>query len=283
MTQPGFQTTPPPCSTAKLSFPNPHTLLVTLSRPQSLNCINSQGHHDLHNIFTWLDNEPSLRIGIITGEGRAFCAGADLKEANQINTSNTPRGEPSPSGFGGLSRRRGKKPVIAAVNGLALGGGCEIVANCDIVLAAPSAVFAFPEVKRGLVAIAGALPRIARVVGRMRAMEMALTGRTVGADEARSWGLCNAISERDGDGLGVEGGVVKMAVKWAEVICGNSPDSVVTSKAGIELAWDGIGAEEGSQRLVEGMWKKMEGKENMKEGVRAFVEKRRPRWVDSKL
>jgi len=158
-----------------------------------------------------------------------------------------------------------------------------MIVNCDIVLASPSAVFALPEVKRGLVAIAGALPRLARVVGRMRAMEMALTGRTVGAEEAKGWGLCNAVSERDGDGIGVEGGVVRMAVKWAEEMCKNSPDSIVTSKEGIELAWEGIGAEEGSQRLVDGLWKKMEGKENMKEGVRAFMEKRGPRWVDSKL
>ena len=155
--------------------------------------------------------------------------------------------------------------------------------NCDIVLASPNAVFALPEVKRGLVALAGALPRLARVVGRMRAMEMALTGRTVAAEEARAWGLCNDISEKDGDGMGVEGGVVSLALQWAEQICANSPDSVVTSKEGIELAWEGIGVEEGSQRLVDGLWKKMEGKENMKEGVRAFVEKRGPRWVDSKL
>ena len=117
----------------------------------------------------------------------------------------------------------------------------------------------------------------------MRAMEMALTGRSLAAKEAREWGLCNAVCERDGDGIGIEGGVVQLAVKWAEEIYNNSPDSVVTSKEGIELAWDGIGAEEGSQRLVDGLWKQMEGKENMKEGVRAFVEKRRPLWVESKL
>lgn len=81
-----------------------------------------------------------------------------------------------------------------------------MIANCDIVLASPSALFALPEAKRGVVAVAGALPRLARVIGRMRAMEMALTGRNVGADEAKAWGLCNAVSEKDGDGL-VEGGV----------------------------------------------------------------------------
>jgi len=184
------------------------------------------------------------------------------------------------SGFGGISRRRGRKPIIAAVNGLAHGGGCEIVVNCDMVLASPSAVFALPEVKRGVAAIAGALPRLARVIGRMRAMEMALTGRNVSAEEARSWGLCNAISEKDGDG---PGGVVQLAVSWALETSKNSPDSVITSKEGVELAWEGMSVEEGSQRLVDGLWKKMEHGENMKEGLRAFVEKRGPRWVDSKL
>lgn len=158
-----------------------------------------------------------------------------------------------------------------------------MIINCDIVLASPNAVFALPEVKRGVVAIAGALPRLARVVGRMRAMEMALTGRTVRAEEARTWGLCNAISEKDGDGLGIEGGVVRLAVAWAEEVSKNSPDSIITSKEGVELAWDGISAEEGSQRLMDGLWKNMEAGDNMKEGVKAFVEKRSPSWVDSKL
>ena len=194
-----------------------------------------------------------------------------------------PKKHPLPSGFGGISRRRGRKPIIAAVNGLAYGGGCEIIVNCDLVLASPSAVFALPEVKRGVVAIAGALPRLARLVGRMRAMEIALTGRTVSAQEAKDWGLCNAISESDGDGMGTERGVVRLAVSWAQDICKNSPDSIITSKEGIELAWEGIGVEEASQKLVDGLWKKMEAGENMKEGVRAFVEKRGPHWVNSKL
>ena len=158
-----------------------------------------------------------------------------------------------------------------------------MIVNCDIVLASPSAIFALPEVKRGVVAMAGALPRLARAVGRTRALEMALTGRNVEAEEAKAWGLCNAISQKDGDGLAVEGGVVQLAVRWADEIGKNSPDSVIVSKEGVELGWEGIGVEEGSQRLIDGLWKKMEGKENMVEGVRAFVEKRDPKWVDSKL
>lgn len=200
-----------------------------------------------------------------------------ILEWNSNNAASaTERPPMPPSGFGGLSRRRGKKPVIAAVNGLAHGGGCEIVANCDIVLASHNAVFALPEVKRGVVAIAGALPRLTRIVGRMRAMEMALTGRNVPSIEARDWGLCNAVCEEGKS-------VVDTAVQWAAAISANSPDSVIASKEGIELGWDGISADEGSQRLIDGQWKRMQMKDNMVEGVRAFVEKRSPRWVDSKL
>lgn len=200
-----------------------------------------------------------------------------------MGPSNKSRQRTPSSGFGGISRRRGRKPLIAAVNGIAHGGGCEIVANCDMVVASPSAVFALPEVKIGVVAIAGALPRLARTIGRIRAMEMALTGRNVGAREAVDWGLCNAISARDGDGIDSEEGVVRLAISWAREITKNSPDSIIASKEGVELAWEGIGVEEGSSRLVCGAWQKMEAGPNMKEGVRAFVEKRQPRWVESKL
>lgn len=193
-----------------------------------------------------------------------------------------PRLPMPPSGFGGLSRRRGRKPIIAAVNGLALGGGCEIVTNCDMVFASPGAVFALPEVKIGVAAIAGALPRLVRVIGRMRAMEMALTGRNVGAEEALRWGLCNAVAEKDGR-TGVGGSVVELAVRYAEIIATHSPDSVVVSKEGIELGWDGISVEEATDRLSNGIWKGLEEGDNVKEGLRAFVEKRPPIWVPSKL
>ncbi|CAF9931646.1 hypothetical protein IMSHALPRED_008675 [Imshaugia aleurites] len=277
MHTPTFQTPPPSTTFTRLSYPAPHVLLVTLSRPRQLNCINGAGNQELHDVWSWMDAEPSLRVGIVTGEGRAFCA-----EWDQMQSSRS-QSKPRTLSFGGLSRRRGKKPVIAAVNGIAHGGGCEMIANCDIVLASPSAVFALPEVKRGVVAIAGALPRLARAIGRMRAMEMALTGRNVGAEEAKAWGLCNAVCQKDGDGLAVEGGVVQLAVRWAAEIGKNSPDSVVVSKEGVELGWEGIGVEEGSQKLIDGLWKKMDGGENMMEGIRAFVEKRNARWVDSKL
>lgn len=106
-------------------------------------------------------------------------------------------------------------------------------------------------------------------------MEMALTGRVVSAQEAMSWGLVNEVTE--------EGAVVERAVEWARVVVGNSPDSVVVGKEGVGLGWEGVGVEEGSSRLVEGGWSAMEGGENMREGVRAWVERRGARWVDSKL
>ena len=150
-----------------------------------------------------------------------------------------------------------------------------MIINTDIVLASSSATFALPEVKRGVVAIAGALPRLVRTVGRQRAMEMALTGRVLKAEEAREWGLCNKVV--------VDGDVVGEAVRWAEDIASNSPDSVIVSRAGVKMGWEGCGVQEGTERLKEGVYGRIVGGENMREGVKAFVEKRGPRWVDSKL
>ncbi|KAL2872452.1 enoyl-CoA hydratase/isomerase family protein [Aspergillus lucknowensis] len=271
-----FKLPPPNPQYSKLSFPAPHILLVTLSRPKDLNCINSTGHAELHSIWEWLDDEPSLRVGIITGEGRAFCAGADLKEWNSATQANQKRTASPPSGFGGLSRRTGKKPVIAAVNGLALGGGCEMITNMDIVIACEKAFFGFPEVQRGVVAWAGALPRIVRTVGRQRAMEMVLTGRRVSAREAKEWGFVNEV-------VGDEKQVVLRAIEVATQIAANSPDSVIVSREGVKLGWEGIGAEEGTRLLIESWEKKLNAGENIKEGLRAFVEKRKPQWVESKL
>ncbi|KAF2224258.1 ClpP/crotonase-like domain-containing protein [Elsinoe ampelina] len=260
-------------STLVVSEPAPGILLVRLNRPESLNCINSLGHTELEEVWQHLDDNPDLRVGIITGTGRAFCAGADLKEWNNANQSNQRRPMP-PSGFGALSRRNGLKPVIAAVNGICFGGGCEIIVNCDLVLASSNATIALPEVKRGVVAIAGALPRIVRTIGRPRAMEMALTGRVVPAKEAETWGLINKV---------VEGDVVAAAVEMARSIAENSPDAVIVSREGIKLGWEGVGAEEGSRLLVENWYPRLTKGENIKEGVQAFVEKRKPVWKPAKL
>ncbi|PYI26411.1 ClpP/crotonase [Aspergillus indologenus CBS 114.80] len=287
--------TTPTAKHASLSFPLPHILLVTLNRPRDLNCINTQGHAELDAIWGWMDVNPALRVGVLTGSGKAFCAGADLKEWLATTTTTTTtqfqtQFQPTkptnpivpPTGFGGLSRRTGKKPIILAVNGLCLGGGCEMAVNADLVIASERAYFGFPEVARGVVAWAGALPRLVRTVGRQRAMEMVLTGRKVSAAEALRWGLVNEVVPIDTEGE-PERDVVHRALEVAGRIAANSPDAVVVSRAGVNRGWEREGADEATGKLMEEWMEKLNAGENIKEGLRAFVEKRHPKWVDSKL
>jgi enoyl-CoA hydratase/carnithine racemase len=287
-TSTAFKTPPPETLSTLILFPTPSTLLIILNNPKSLNCLSTAVHWSLDALLSWYDNEPSLRCAIITGAGRAFCAGADLKEWNESNARTAKGGSGQrvmpASGFGAVSRRSGKKPLIGAINGLAFGGGMEMVANLDLVVAAKSAQFSLPEVKRGVVAIAGALPRIARTLGRPRAMELALTGRTVAAAEMKEWGIVNAVTDdapADADVLARP--VVKKALDYAEQISSNSPDSVIVSRAGIITGWEDGSAEHGSTSIVEVWQRRLNEGENIHEGVRAFVEKRAPRWVGSKL
>jgi enoyl-CoA hydratase/carnithine racemase len=264
-------------------------MLVIFNRPKALNSMTSSGQYELESLFAWYDSEPSLRCAIVTGAGRAFCAGMDLKEWNQANARRA-RGEHEPqpmmprSGFGALSRRHGKKPVIAAVNGLAFGGGMEIVANLDLVVAAKSAKFALPEAKRGVVAMAGSLPRLARTIGRPRATELALTGKAITAAEAREWGLINLVTEDSEEGSEiVERPVVQAALELAASIVNNSPDSVIISRAGILAGYEDGSAENASRLLSENWESALDDGHNLHEGVLAFAEKRSPKWVDSKL
>ncbi|KAH8885948.1 ClpP/crotonase [Thozetella sp. PMI_491] len=278
-----FSTPPPAVPNVLISFPAPHVLLITLNRPKQLNAIPVAQHIALDVLYHWYDAEPSLRCAVLTGAGRAFCAGADLREWDQRN--NTPGvAPPTPAehathrwntaGFGGLSNRTGKKPVIAAVNGLCLGGGMEMAINADLIVAAPSARFGLPEVTRGVIALAGALPRLQRTVGKQRAAEMALLGRTYDAATMERWGLVNFI---------VEGDVVAEAVRLASEIASNSPDSVIVSREGLRYGWEPVGPVLGTEIIERGIYGSLDGGYNMKEGVKSFVEKRKPVWKDSKL
>jgi enoyl-CoA hydratase/carnithine racemase len=288
MSNAAFALQPPTDDCYKLAFPSEGILLIILSNPRSLNCIPSGGNWALDALFQWYDNEPSLRCCVITGQGRAFCAGADLKEWNQTNERAAKGGaglrHMPPSGFGGVSRRSGKKPVIGAINGLAYGGGMEMVANMDMVIASKSAMFSLPEVKRGVAAIAGSLPRLMRTLGRSRAMELALTGRSITAAEAKEWGLLNAITEdAPVDAEVTSRPVVQKALEYATTICSNSPDAVIVSRAGVIEGWEDGSAEHGTISTIDVWQRRLIEGENMREGVKAFVEKREPQWVGSKL
>ncbi|KAL4891853.1 ClpP/crotonase-like domain-containing protein [Aspergillus ambiguus] len=275
-------TNPPPTTTYQLSFPAPHILLVTINREKARNAIHMDGHVEGDAIFTWFDHEPSLRAAVITGAGtKAFCAGADLIEQNNRASSRTkettPKRQTMPaSGFAGLSRRQGKKPVIVAANGFALGGGFEICLNSDMVVAAPNAKFGLPEVNVGLYAGAGGLSRIARSAGLQVASEVALTGRHITADEAKQWGLINRISKSQET-------VVAEAVEMARLVASRSPDGIIISRSGVRQAFETASMERASQITAEQYGRALMEGENYKIGLEAFATKKVPQWVPSRL
>lgn len=273
-------TTPPPPTPSflRLSFPAPRVLLVTMSREESLNCMNTAAQWEMDAVWKWLDDEPSLSVAVITGAGKkAFSAGADLKEwnnsmAEDADSRNRVGNAPA---FKPLSRRLGKKPVIAAVNGLALGAGTEFVINCDLVVAADTAYFGLPEVKRGVSPIGGCLPRLIRIIGLQRASEFALTGRNVSSQEALAWGLVNKIVPQSD--------VVNEAVIYASMIAENSPDAIICTRAGLRQGWETAAVERAVDITLEREFTELQKGDNIQEGLKAFTEKRPPRWTGSQL
>lgn len=295
-----FHPLPPQVPDTHISFPHPNVLLVTVYRPKKLNALTASHHDALDALWVWYDSQPSLRCAVLTGRGRAFCAGQDLadwdsryEQASATGASSEARQSRRKlvtSGFGGLSNRAGLKPIIVAVNGLCFGGGFEMVVNADLVLAAADAAFGLPEVTRGVVALAGALPRLTRIVGRQRASEIALLGRTKGYTAAKmhEWGIVNAVVPDDGkgEGDGLDNGctpVAREAVRWAVEIAENSPDAVLVTREALRLGWEGIGPETATQVAERGLWRQIEDEENVREGLKSFLEKRKPKWVNSKL
>ncbi|PGH09907.1 hypothetical protein AJ80_07617 [Polytolypa hystricis UAMH7299] len=258
-----------------ISFPDPGILLVLINRPKQLNSLTVEASYELDSVFQWFDNEPSLRVAIVGGVGKAFCVGADLKQWMSNNKKGIPMDLPT-NGFGGISFRHGKKPIIAAVNGAAYGGGCEMAINCDMIVASASASFCLPEVKRGVTPFGGALPRLMRIAGRQRATEMALTGRPVTAHEFKEWGACNVVVERGQD-------VVDRAVELAKLVAANSPDAVIITREGLKMGYESLGVGDSSRLFLEGWSKRIYEGRNMQEGLDAFTEKRAPLWMDSKL
>lgn len=182
----------------------------------------------------------------------------------------------SAPGLAGLPRRAGKKPIIAAVNGITMGGGFEMVANCDLVVAVSSAIFSLPEVKRGIVPVAGCLPRLTRTLGLQRTTDLVLTGRDITAKILYDWGLVTELVDTPEE-------VVQAAIKTAQLICKNSPDAVVVGRLGIRLSWEAGSVEDTVTTLANEWYPRLVQGENFKEGIRAFAEKRSPVWVSSKL
>jgi enoyl-CoA hydratase/carnithine racemase len=181
------------------------------------------------------------------------------------------------SGFGGLSLRTGTKPIIAAVSGLCVGGGTEMLLGCDIVVASRRASFTLPDVKVGLTLLGGAAPALVGKIGRGRASEMVFTGRTVSAIEAESWGLVDKLVKDDGRD------VVQHAIDMAKMIAANSPHAVEVSRRGLMLGESDMGVREAGRIFIDEEWKGLKDGGDPAEGVRAFVERRPPVWGKGKV
>lgn len=192
-----------------------------------------------------------------------------MNKAGVVNSMAAP-------GLAGLPRRGGKKPIIAAVNGICMGGGLEMVANCDLVIASSSAIFSLPEAKRGIVPVAGCLPRLTRTLGLQRTMDLVLTGRSVSATTMYEWGLVTRLVDAGSD-------VARAAVEVAQEMCKNSPDALIVGRHGVRMSWEAGSVEETVTTLADEWYPHLVKGANFAEGIQAFVEKRQPKWTDSKL
>jgi enoyl-CoA hydratase/carnithine racemase len=242
---------------------------ITLNRPEVMNALHSPAHFELGQVFDEFAADPEQWVGIVTGAGeRAFSAGNDLKHQAGGGGMGSP-----PSGFAGLTSRFDlTKPLIAAVNGVAMGGGFEIALACDLIIASETAVFALPEPRVGLAALAGGLHRLPRQIGLKRAMSMILTGRRVSAQEGESLGFVNEVV--------APGELMAAAQRWARLICECSPMSIRASKEAIHRGLDepSLAAAMAAQARYPAM-AAMFRSGDFVEGPRAFAEKRPPKWT----
>ncbi|MEC9391897.1 MAG: enoyl-CoA hydratase-related protein [Pseudomonadota bacterium] len=243
-----------------------HLWIITLNRPERMNALHSPAHKELHDIFNDFHSDDEAWVAIVTGEGdRAFSAGNDLRyQAEGGKMENVP------SGFAGLTSRYDlNKPIIAAVNGVAMGGGFEIALACDLIIASENATFALPEPKVGLAALAGGMHRLPRQIGLKRAMGMMLTGRVVGATEGKDLGFVNDVVSQNE--------LLERAEEWARMIMECSPVSIRTTKS---VALEGLnysGIEEAMSQKYDSVSTLFKS-EDFIEGPLAFSEKRKPDW-----
>ncbi|MBI3781836.1 MAG: enoyl-CoA hydratase/isomerase family protein [Deltaproteobacteria bacterium] len=239
---------------------------IVINRPDVMNALHPPANQELSKAFDDFDADPECWVAIISGAGeKAFSAGNDLKYSAQHGMA----GEMGKGGFGGITARFDLfKPVIAAVNGLALGGGFEIALACDIIVAADSARFGLPEPKVGLAALAGGMQRLPRTVPPKIAMGMMLTGKPLTAAEAAQWGIVNEVVPLDH--------LQATAERWANEILACSPSSVRATKQ-VALQSQGLELEESMKKSYP-LVGKLFGSEDMMEGVMAFAQKRKPEW-----
>jgi len=240
---------------------------VTINRPERMNALHPPANLELHDIWNDFQNDPEVWIGILTGSGdRAFSAGNDLKYTAEHGMNMVRVGE---SGFGGLAKRTDCwKPIIAAVNGFALGGGFEMALACDIIIAADHARLGLPEPRVGLMAGAGGVHRLPRMMPQKIAMGYILTGRHMTAQEAHRWGIVNEVAPL--------ADLMPTVHRWAQDILEGAPLSIRASK---QAAMMGLGQPldialnlEYTQNTI------MRRSEDIVEGPKAFAEKRKPNW-----
>lgn len=244
---------------------NNHVMTVTLNRPDRLNALHPPANAELGEVFDEFAADDDLWVAVITGSGRGFSAGNDLRYQAE-------GGErvPMPRGFAGLTSRFDlTKPVIAAVNGVAMGGGFEIALACDLIIASDKAVFALPEPKVGLAALAGGLNRLPRQIGAKRALGMILTGRHVSAAEGRELGFVNEVVPHDD--------LMNATRRWVEQILACAPLSIRASKDVVYRSLSMASLEESMAASYDSV-KAMVKSEDFVEGPRAFAEKRPPNW-----
>lgn len=242
-----------------------HIMTVRINRPDRLNALHPPANVELGEVFDAFAADDDLWVAIITGEGRGFSAGNDLRYQAQGGAR-----LPMPRGFGGLTSRFDlTKPVIAAVNGIAMGGGFEIALACDLIIASETAVFALPEPKVGLAALAGGLNRLPRQIGSKRALGMILTGRHVSAHEGLQLGFVNEVVPHDD--------LMAQTLEWAKQILACSPLSIRASKDVVYRSLDTASLQQAMQASYESV-RKLRDSEDFIEGPRAFAEKRPPNW-----
>ncbi len=238
-------------------------LVITINRPRQRNAVNRAVSLAIAAALDMLDARDDLRVGVLTGQDGHFCSGMDLKAFVDGE-----RPEIEGRGFGGLSEKSPVKPLIAAVEGFALAGGCELALACDLIVAAESAWFGLPEACRGLVAGSGGLIRLPRRIPAAIALEYALTGERLSASVAHQWGMVNRVTP--------SGGALAEALRLSAQIAANAPMSVAMTKRIVTESadWSMDGIWERQRPLAEAVI----GSEDALEGASAFAEKRQPVW-----